>query len=228
MALLRTAALMPPRKKSTVDLRSAAIVSATRLFAAHGAGAVSVQDVADDVGASKQALLYHFKTKDALCDAVLTYVLDEANRGLVDLMGALSGDPSERMGQALDLLEGMLDAQPDAAAVLLRFLLDGQQRASDRIQDGTRPWLAFMVDLIERGKRDGNVRPDLDPEAAVVQVGVLLLTNFALMPHHGWTKSSPKIWRERRLAELVRAIRAILFVDSAFEAATPVKQARNG
>jgi hypothetical protein len=70
-----------------------------------------------------------------------------------------------------------------------------------------------MKDLIERGQREGIVRKDLDGEAAIVQVGALLLTNFALLPLHGWTRSSPKAWRERRLAELLRAIRAILFVE---------------
>jgi AcrR family transcriptional regulator len=212
---------MRATRKQAEDFRGAAVREATRLFAERGAGAVSVQDVAEAVGASKQALLYHFKTKDALVDAVLTHLLDQANGRLVTLMGTLSGDEDERMAQALRHLQTILDAEPHAAAVLLRFLLDGGTGASRRLQQGAQPWLRFMVDLIERGQREGTVRPELDAEAAVVQVGVLLLTNFALMPLNAWTRRTPAEWRQRWMAELVRSVRAILFVERAPANAPP-------
>jgi AcrR family transcriptional regulator len=204
---------MRSTRKEAEDFRAAAVREATRLFARRGAGAVSVQDVAEAVGASKQALLYHFKTKDALVDAVLRRLLEQANGRLVTLMGTLSGSGDERMAQALAHLRTILDAEPHAAAVLLRFMLDGGTEAAQRLQEGAQPWLRFMVDLIERGQREGTVRPELDAEAAVVQVGILLLTNFALMPMHTSEQGSPREWQQRRLTELVRAVRAILFVE---------------
>jgi AcrR family transcriptional regulator len=203
---------VPRSRKAPDDVRAAAVREATRLFAERSADAVSLQDVAAEVGVTKQALLYHFGTKEALIDAVATRLLDLANDELVALIGALARSEDLRMEQALDHLRRLLDAEPAAARVLLRFLLDGSV-VTDRVLDGAQPWLRFMVDLIERGQRDGTVRPELDPEAAVVQIGALLLTNVALLPIHGWTASPPEEWRQRRLAELVRAVRAILFTS---------------
>lgn len=200
-------------KKHPTDVRGAALQAATRLFAERSADAVSLQQVADDVGVTKQAVLYHFGTKEALVEAVLARILDEANRRMVHMMGTLAKDEGQRMEQALSEMQGLLDAEPAAARVLLRILLDSGSAGAERLLQGVQPWLRFMVDLIERGQKDGTVRPELDPEAAVAQVGTLLLTNFALLPVHGWTTSTPAEWRRRRLAELLRSVQTLLFVD---------------
>jgi hypothetical protein len=44
-------------------------------------------------------------------------------------------------------------------------------------------------------------------------VGTLLLTNFALLSVHGFTDATPAKWRKRRLTELVRSVRVLLFVE---------------
>ena len=64
----------------------------------------------------------------------------------------------------------------------LRFLLDGDEEAVAAIRDGVQPWLHFMSGELEREQLAGRARADLDVEAAVAQVGMLILTNFALLP----------------------------------------------
>jgi AcrR family transcriptional regulator len=200
-------------KKSVADVPAEAVREATRLFADRSADAVSLQEIADAIGVSKQALLYHFGNKDGLVDAVLARILDEANKRLVSMIGSLAHDEGERMEQALHELQGLLDAEPAAARVILRILLDSGSTGAQRLLEGAKPWLRFMVDLIERGQKDGTIRPDLDAEAAVAQVGTLLLTNFALLSVHGFTDATPAKWRKRRLTELVRSVRVLLFVE---------------
>ena len=48
---------------------------------------------------------------------------------------------------------------------------------------------------------------------------MLVVTNFALLPLHGWTKGGAAAWQKRRLTELFRAMRAILFPDAQGRAA---------
>jgi hypothetical protein len=62
--------------------------------------------------------------------------------------------------------------------------------------------------------RDGCIRKGLDPEAAVAQIGILVLANFALLPCTGGPDDPPAAWRKRLLAEMVRALRAILFAPT--------------
>jgi AcrR family transcriptional regulator len=203
------------RRKGKQDLRATLLAEAIRLIAARGFEAIALQDVASAASTTKQALLYHFESREALRDAVLDSLLKYANQGLIELMGTLASDGRGRIEQVLSMVEMLFEKEPHAAAALLRLLLDGDEHARQRIEEGTRPWLGFMVDLIQRGQEDGTVRKGLDAEAAVAQVGLLVVANFAVLEIHGWTDSPRAEWRKRRLAALVNAIRNILFVDAA-------------
>jgi AcrR family transcriptional regulator len=203
----------PSRKDRAEALRHELVGAATALIAERGFEAMSVADVAEQAKVSKQVLLYHFKTKDALKDAVLDRLIEHANRSLIGLVGELATDETKRLEQLFASAQRFFDAEPHAAAVLLRFLLDRDEVAGRRIREGTQAWFALMSDELRRGQRAGRFRKDLDPEAAVVQVGMLVLTNFALLDQHGWTGRSRAEWRKRRLQELVRAMRSILYRD---------------
>lgn len=201
-------------KKRATNVRERVVREATRLIAERGFGAIALQDVADAVGTSKQALLYHFPSREALKRAVIDQLVTRANEDLSRLMNALAESPGD-LDPMVEHLESRFNAEPHGAAVFLRFLLDGDQEAVRRIRRETEPWLRAMVAWLRRGQRAARVRPELDVEAAVVQVGALVLTNFALLPIHGWTRDPPRAWRRRRLAEMMRAIRSVLFMPAA-------------
>ena len=57
-------------------VRRRCIAAATQLFAAHGFDGTSVQAIADAIGVTKQAVLHHFASKEALREAVLAAMLD--------------------------------------------------------------------------------------------------------------------------------------------------------
>lgn len=195
-------------------MRTAALREATRLIAARGFAAVSLQEIADGIGVTKQALLYHFKTKDALKLAVIDHLLERGNKSLTAMLGGLSRDDERRVDEILAYIQQELQEEPHTASVLLRFLLDRDEAAVDRIQAGARPWFRVIEDAVRSGQQAGLVRPELDPEAMVLQVGMLVITNFALLPIDAWANGRPAAWKRRRLEELVRAIRLILFSGS--------------
>jgi AcrR family transcriptional regulator len=192
------------------DVRGELLRAAIRLIGQKGLGAISLQDIADEVGVSKQSLLYHFESKEALEVAVVDHLLEGANQSLTTLLGDLPADESKRLDAILEHINGYLQAEPHAAAVFLRFLLDNEHAAIDRIRSGARPWFGFLEDVLRRAQDLGEIRKDLDPEVTVVQLGMLVVTNFALLPL-GWTDKPSPTWRKRRLAELVKSIGYILF-----------------
>ena len=53
------------------DTRAAIMATARRLFAERGYNAVSIQDLADELGISKGNLSYHFKRKEQIVEALL-------------------------------------------------------------------------------------------------------------------------------------------------------------
>lgn len=205
---------MPRSRAKKADVRTLALDAATALIGQHGFEAVAVQDVAEQVGVSKQALLYHFKNKEALKLAVIDYLLERSNKSLTELLGSLPIEEDQRLDGILEHLNRFLTAEPYAAAVFFRFLLDGDVTATDRIRAGARPWFKFIEDAVRRARTDGQLRPELDPEETVLQVGMLVLANFALLPVGGWTKKAlGAAARAKRLRELVKAIGFILFED---------------
>jgi AcrR family transcriptional regulator len=104
---------------------------ATRLIAQRGFGAISVNDVAQAVGISKQALLYHYPSREALHEAVVASLIEHSNRHLLLLLGAFSGKGEEpwlrlmadtlRQGQQEGRIRRELD--PEAAVAHVGTLL---------------------------------------------------------------------------------------------------------
>jgi hypothetical protein len=80
---------------------------------------------------------------------------------------------------------------------------------------GMEPWLRIVVDVLRQGQREGHVRPELDAEAAVGHVGLLLLTSFAMRRSNpGWPSVPNEAeWRERWLGEVGLIIKRYLFTD---------------
>ncbi len=208
----RTAAPSKTRPKTSPkqDVRAAVLEKATELTAASGFAGISLQDVATEVGVAKQSVLYHFESKEALKLAIVDHLLERANQSLSTLLGELPRSSGDRLDTILSHINDFLEAEPHAAAVFLRFLLDDDPAAVERIRTGARPWFGFLEDALKSAQRAGDVRPELDPEVAVLQVGMLVITNFALLPHSWTGKSTTEAWKRRRLRELVRAIGFIL------------------
>ena len=194
------------------DVRTKAIAATTEVIARQGFAAVTVQEIADRVGVSKQALLYHFKSKDALMNAVIDGMLGRANVRLTQMFDKLPRDDEKRVDAVLEHVGAYLEDEPHAAAVFMRLLLDADPAAIARIRKGARPWFLFIEDIVRTAQKEGLVRPELDPEETVVQISMLVITNFALLRVGTWHRSPPRHWKKKRLHSLVRTVGGVLFV----------------
>lgn len=84
---MATAAGTRPRGAGRAQLHEVAL----RLFARDGVEGTSLQDIADEMGVSKAALYYHYKTKDDLVVGVIT--------PLVDQLGEIIRDARQHRGR---------------------------------------------------------------------------------------------------------------------------------
>jgi AcrR family transcriptional regulator len=62
------------------DTRTRLLDTALKLFADRGVEATSLQMIADELGVTKAAVYYHFKTKDEIVEAIAAPMLAELNR----------------------------------------------------------------------------------------------------------------------------------------------------
>ncbi|WP_024876065.1 TetR/AcrR family transcriptional regulator [Saccharomonospora piscinae] len=137
------------------DTRSRLLATALTLFSTHGVGGTSLQMIADELGVTKAAVYYHFKTKDQITEAVAAPALQE----LIERM-AEAGAQRTRGAQIDHALSGFVDIVVRYRSLIALFNSDpGIMRAIDRSLDGVENLAARMRALL--------VGPDAELAAAL-------------------------------------------------------------
>jgi len=196
------------------DVEKEILREATRLFAARGLEATSLQEVADAVGVKKQSLLYHYAGKDALHRAVLEALLSRWNETLPLLLRAAARE--DRFDAILDETIGFFVEDPSRARLLLREALDRPDTMRALVAEFVSPWLAVLSDSIKKAQGLGTIRPDVDPESYIVMVIHLVLGNVATA---GTVSSIAEKTRgsrvpDRIVREIKRMARTALMADA--------------
>lgn len=172
-------------------LASEVLDKAAVLFAARGFAATSLQDIADQVGLSRTAIYYYFKSKDAVLHELVRGVTREAARIFEDVEAARSLDPAEKVHEAARrLVVWVLDPRThfklvDRSEHELPAAIAGAHRQAKRRV------LAGMSGLIEAGIRSGEFRA-VDPRiAAFALIGMCNWSAWWFNP--GGEKSADEI-----------------------------------
>ncbi|MEO3826438.1 TetR family transcriptional regulator [Actinomadura sp. B10D3] len=158
---------------SVMDDRTARAVirdEALRLFAARGADAVTVRQVAESANVSPALVMHHFGSKDALREDVDRYVLHVIDAVLGEVASGAES-PTKAVLQHL---------APDSPvpAYLRRLLLDGGdagRRLFRRLHEVSRAHLDRMVET-------GIADPGADP---AVRAAFLLVNDLAVLMLRG-------------------------------------------
>ena len=142
------------RDKLEADILAAAV----RVFAESGYEGTSIATVADNVGLSKQNLMYYFPTKQALYERVLDGVLDD----WLERMDKLA-DPEQNPH---DVLRAYVQAklrfsreQPWASRVYAMEVISGAQLYGAQIQQRVVPLLRKDIEVFERWIAEGKIAP---------------------------------------------------------------------
>ena len=160
------------------DVRSRILAEATHLIAARGFDGIAVQDVADAVGVTKQAVLHHFNSKEQMREAVLGAILAHWRDTLPQLL--LAGTASEdRFDAVFGELLRFFAADPNRARVVLREALDRPVEMKKLLRGAVRPWLQAVASYVDRGRANGRHFADVDAEAYVLHVLQLVLAASA-------------------------------------------------
>jgi TetR/AcrR family transcriptional regulator len=194
--------------ESSEQIRAAA----TRLFASRGFEGTSLQDIASEVGVTKQTLLYHYASKDALRRAVLDQVLAHWRERLPQMLHAFTS--GHRRFEALTgELVAFFESDPDRARLLVRELLDNADETRRMLSDSLRPWILLVAEYVREGQRGGIIHARVDAESYVLHVIVLVITTVAhrsvLVTALG--QGSTKELEKRHMAELLRLTHDGLF-----------------
>lgn len=189
--------------------------AATRLFARHGYAGTTVQAVASATGVSKPSVIYWYPNKKALRDAVVDELLVRWREQLPRVMAAAASG-EDRLDAVLGEVVFFFAENPDRARLLCRLMVDHPEETRERLAHHLRPWLAFLAGYVKEAQRAGRARAELDAEAWVIEVCILLVTSFpALDVAAGVLGEAPEAARERVVGAMVAMVKHSLYRDDA-------------
>jgi TetR/AcrR family transcriptional regulator len=167
-----------PRPLKSDRTRQSILEAAETIFAELGFSAARLEDVAAAVGIRRASIVYYFKNKQELYDAV------EA-----DIFASLQNLTEQRIEggstarQRLErLLDGWLDfwvARPTAARIIVRNAADIAPRSTNPVEfsEGT---LVQLEEIFAAGQAAGEFERDIDPIMALHFLGTSILNYVVL------------------------------------------------
>ena len=196
MNVVATPAKRRAGRNDTESIRKRARAAAVRQFSQFGFEGTSVQAIADEVGISKQALLYHFSSKEGLREAALEEMV-ETWRAVLPRFLAVLTRPRVPFEEAFSEIVEFFRAEPAYPRFLMQVLLQ-PGGAGRGVVDNVAPWLQMAGDFIRRAQHDGLVDPVVDPEAWVMETGILILASLSLLgePPKGNVPDQNRLLRE--------------------------------
>lgn len=186
--------------------------AATQLFATLGYEGTSLQAIAERVGVTKQTLLYHYPSKDALRRAVLEQVFAHWRERLPQMLEAVTSGHGRFEALTRELLR-FFDTDANRARLLARELLDNPDEMRRLLVDNLKPWVLLVAQYIREGQKTGIIHSDLDPEAYVLNVIMLVLSNATVrsLAESVLGSEARSDAGARQMAELLRLTRTALF-----------------
>ncbi|MFG2001125.1 TetR/AcrR family transcriptional regulator [Spirillospora sp. NPDC048911] len=145
-----------PRRYHHGDLRAALLTRAEETLREKGPAALSLRELARDLGVSHAAPSRHFKDKQALLDALALAGFER----LGEIMAASREGTGESFAERLDVMARAYVgfATANAALLDLMYSIKHDPAASEPLSAAAQRWAEQLVELIAEGQRRGEVR----------------------------------------------------------------------
>jgi AcrR family transcriptional regulator len=146
-------------------VRQRIVAGARRHFFAQGFRAVTMDDLAEELGMSKKTLYVHFPGKTALLEAVFTDKFGEVERELGEVAGAYTSDFLGGLHEMLACIRRqMAEIQPP----FLRDVRRGAPELFRRVETRRRGLIQrHFGRFLAEGRRTGIIRKDVSPQLII-------------------------------------------------------------
>jgi AcrR family transcriptional regulator len=157
-----------PRTRLTAEQRRESILeAAAEVFTAAGYRAAKMSDVAASVGVTEPVIFQNFGSKAAL----FACVLERVTSGIHAELDALAGDHGSAAGLLAHILapaQGQVPHGPGPHRAILAGAagLIADPGAGEAASRAARVIADHLADLVRRGQADGDIRAEVNPEAA--------------------------------------------------------------
>jgi TetR/AcrR family transcriptional regulator len=173
-----------PRRSAVVaeETRELILQAAEIEFANRGFARARLEDIAEPVGITRAAIIYHFGDKKALYAAVLEATF-KALAGRIRAALETDAPPAERIEGLIGAWVDYAAERPTLARLFMREVADSPRELPPELRQLVDPMFSVVTEGIERGQSEGAFRK-VDP-ALVVSVlagaTVWFVTNAPLL-----------------------------------------------
>ena len=159
----------PNRKMlHTVETRALILDAAEHEFAERGFASGRLEDIAGRVGITRAAVIYHFKDKQALYDAVLASCFGSLTER-VRMAGESSAGHVERIEAVVDAWIDCSWERPTLARLFMREAADASTGFRPQVARLVEPLFARILGYIDEGSKSGAFH-QLDPNHLITIV----------------------------------------------------------
>ncbi len=193
--------------------RSALLDAGETLFAERGFEATRLEDVALRVGIRRASIVYYYRDKRDLYDAVLARLLAELRERLEAALGS-DAPLAARIEAAVSAWIGFVGAKPALARILLREAADATPERSAALLAHTEPFVALIRrHVLDRpGFRSARIAR-IDPvhvASTVVGATVFLVAAMPSLVPDREKRPLDRVRLAAHEAEMLRVVRRLL------------------
>jgi TetR/AcrR family transcriptional regulator len=197
--------------------RAALLEAAEQIFAERGFDGTRLEDVAARVGIRRASIVYHFKDKRELYDAVLEDVFSGLQSRIESAFSSLDPLPARVEASVTAWVDYVL-TRPTFARLLLREIADGRDGLDQTVHKYTRPYFELIrKQVVERPVRASDRMEAVDPvHLASTVAGTTIFFAAAipaLVPELGLDPSAPGQVAAHR-EQMLRIVRRLLGIEA--------------
>ncbi len=211
---MRVSPVASPRRTAQVteETRGLILAAAETEFAASGFAAARLADIAERVGITRAAVIYHFRDKEALYDAVLEAAFNPLSERIQESVTE-PGSSSERIERVIRAWFDFAAERPTLGRLFIREVASAEGALRTEVERLAGPMFAAFLNTIEQGQRDDEFRTsDATHVANILSGATIWLTSGAYLMGKGAGES-----RSERLGqyrdELVGVARFLLGIQ---------------
>jgi AcrR family transcriptional regulator len=155
--------------------QQAIVAAAAELFARNGFGATSLDEIAEQLGASKASLYYHIKNKEEILRLIFLTVLTVSEEPLRQITEA-NLSPREKLRRAIEHQTVVAANRSPAMIVFYREQPHLTGPFAGEIILRKKVYERYFEQIIEEGQHAGIFQPSADPK--IVTFGLLGMCNW--------------------------------------------------
>ena len=155
--------------------------TAAKLFSQRGFAGTSLQDIADEMGVSRQALYYYVKSKDELLAKLVTEINEAGTAAILEVAKQPDIEPLEKLSRIAYMMAYDRAVRPKQFLLLQRSEGNLSDDLAQVHEGNKRLVMRNMAELVATGIEAGQFRP-VNPRSAAL--AVLGMCNWVALWFH--------------------------------------------